>query len=59
MFKILEKKIKGKFIAIKNHTETPASSGIAVMINKMKTIDEPSYDSLLAEYKTILDNIKK
>lgn len=59
MFSILEKKIKGKFIAIKNGTETPASSGVAIMINKMKTIDEPCYDILLAEYKNILSNLKK
>jgi len=58
MFDILEKKIRGKFIGLRNGTETPATCGIATLLNKMKGINEPFYDSLLLEYKNILENIK-
>ena len=43
-------------IQIKNGKITPAESGIGKFINLMKSIDEPLYDKLMAEYKTILKN---
>jgi len=59
MFDMLDKKNKRKFLAIKNGTETPASSGVAVLINKMKEINLPFYDDLLQEYKNLLEDIKE
>lgn len=52
----LEKEIRVKMIQIKNGKITPAESGIGKFINLMKSIDEPLYDKLMAEYKTILKN---
>lgn len=52
----LEKEIKVRMIQIKNGKITPAESGIGKFINLMKSIDEPLYDKLMAEYKTILKN---
>lgn len=52
----LEKEIRVRMIQIKNGKITPAESGIGKFINLMKSIDEPLYDKLMAEYKTILKN---
>lgn len=52
----LEKEIRVKMIQIKNGKITPAESGIGKFINLLKSIDEPLYDKLMAEYKTILKN---
>ena len=53
----LETLIRGKMIAIKNKTITPKDSGIGILINKLKVLDEPLYDKILTEYKNILNNI--
>lgn len=55
MIKKLEKQILGKMLAIKTNKSTPKDSGIAVLINKMKTLDEPLYDNLLEKYKVVLE----
>lgn len=52
----LEKEIRVRMIQIKNGKITPAESGIGKFINLMKSIDEPLYDKLMAEYKQILKN---
>lgn len=52
----LEKEIRVRMIQIKNGKITPAESGIGKFINLLKSIDEPLYDKLMAEYKTILKN---
>jgi hypothetical protein len=57
--KKLEKQIRGKFLAIKIGKETPASSGIGKLINAMKDIDLPLHETLMAEYKTVLEKHKQ
>lgn len=52
--KQLEKQIRGKFLAIKNGKETPATSGIGKLLNQMKNVELPLYESLLEEYKQII-----
>lgn len=53
-----EKLIKTKMLAIKSKNLTPKDSGIGKLINKLKLMNEPLYDELLAEYKKILYSIK-
>jgi hypothetical protein len=50
----LEKEIYSKMRQIKSGTLLPKDSGIGKMINLMKSFDEPLYDKILAEYKSIL-----
>jgi hypothetical protein len=59
MFEQLERKIKNLFIQIKSGKITPKDSGIGKWLNNMKDIDEPTYNTLLAQYKTILEGLKK
>jgi hypothetical protein len=59
MIRALEKKILGKMGAIKNGTLTPKDSGIGVLLNRLKPLDEVLYLELLNKYKTILTNINK
>lgn len=56
MIKNLEKQIIGKMLSIRTGKSTPKDSGIAVLLNKMKGLDEPLYDELLAKYKVVLKN---
>ena len=56
---ILEKQIRGKMHAIKNKLVTPKDSGIGILMNKMKLVDEPMYESLLKEYVEIYKNFNK
>lgn len=58
MIKQVEKNIRIKMRMIKEGKSTPKDSGIGVQFNKLKTLDEPSYESLLNEYKTILNSLK-
>ena len=53
----LEKEIKSKMVQIKNKKVTPAESGIARLINLMKTFDEALFETLISEYKQILKEI--
>jgi len=54
----LEKEIYQKIIQIKSGKLLPKDSGIGKMINLMKTLDEPTYDKLLKEYKSALSVLK-
>ena len=54
----LEKEIYQKIIQIKSGKLLPKDSGIGKMINLMKTLDEPTYDKLLQEYKSSLSSLK-
>jgi len=56
MIKNLEKQIIGKMLSIKTGKSTLKDSGISVLLNKMKTLDEPLYDTLLERYKVVLKN---
>lgn len=51
----LEKEIRAKMTQIKNGKITPKESGIGARINLMKSFDEPLYDKIMVEYKSILD----
>ena len=54
----LEKEIYQKIMQIKSGKLLPKDSGIGKMINLMKTLDEPTYDKLLKEYKSALSGLK-
>jgi hypothetical protein len=54
----LEKEIYQKIIQIKSGKLLPKDSGIGKLINLMKTLDEPTYDKLLKEYKSALSGLK-
>lgn len=54
----LEKEIRVKMINIKNGNLTPKDSGIGKLINLLKGLDEPLYNSTMEEYKKILSNLK-
>ena len=55
----LEKDIRVKMMNIKSGKLTPAESGIGKSINLMKSFDEPLYDTLMKEYKEVLNKLKK
>jgi hypothetical protein len=59
MFDQLEKKIKSLMLEIKLGKTLPKDSGIGKWFAQMKNIDIPAYESLMAEYKTILGGVKK
>ena len=54
----LEKKIFTVLRDIKNKKVTPKDSGIGVLINLLKSYDEPLYERILREYKNILAELK-
>ena len=54
----LEKEIYSKMRQIKNGQLLPKDSGIGKLINLMKSLDEPLYDKIMVEYKSILNSIK-
>lgn len=54
----LEKEIYQKIIQIKSGKLLPKDSGIGKLINLLKTLDEPTYDKLLKEYKSALSGLK-
>jgi len=53
----LEKEIYQKIAQIKSGKLLPKDSGIGKMINLMKSLDEPTYDRILQDYKKVLNNI--
>ena len=53
----LEKEIRVKMMNIKSGKLLPKDSGIGKLINLMKAIDEPLYDSIMEEYKKVLKNL--
>lgn len=54
MVKQIEKTIKGKMGAIKGGRLKPSESNIGTLFNRLKRLDEASYENLLGEYKKIL-----
>ena len=54
----LDKEICQKIIQIKSGKLLPKDSGIGKLINLMKTLDEPTYDKLIKEYKSALSGLK-
>ena len=54
----LEKEIRIKMISIKSGKVEPKDSGIGKLINLMKSLDEPLYENIMNEYKSILSNKK-
>lgn len=53
----LEKEIRVKMMNIKSGKLLPKDSGIGKLINLMKAIDKPLYDSIMEEYKKVLKNL--
>lgn len=54
----LEKEIYSKMKQIKSGQLLPKDSGIGKMINLMKNLDEPLYDKIMTEYKSVLNSLK-
>lgn len=54
----LEKEIYSKMKQIKSRQLLPKDSGIGKMINLMKSLDEPLYDKIMIEYKSVLNSLK-
>ncbi len=55
----LEKSATGAIFAIKIGTKTPEDSGIGRILNKIKELDEPMYESLMTKYKAVLAEKQK
>ena len=53
LVKQIERNIKIKMRDIKNGTLTPKESRIGLQFNKLKSLDEASYENLLSQYKLI------
>lgn len=54
LIKQIEKNIKIKLKGIKEGTLTPKDSKIGIQFNKLKQLDEASYENLLDQYKKII-----
>lgn len=54
----LEKEIIAKMMQIKSGKVLPKDSGIGRLINLMKAFDEPLYDKMMVNYKSVLSNLK-
>jgi hypothetical protein len=54
LIKQIERNIKTKMKGIKEGTLTPKESKIGLQFNKLKSLDEASYENLLEQYKKIL-----
>lgn len=50
----IERNIRVKMKGIKEGTLTPKESKIGLQFNKLKSLDEASYENLLEQYKKIL-----
>ncbi len=53
--KQIERNIKSKMKEIKEGKTTPKDSKIGVQFNRLKDLDEASYERLLQEYKDIIN----
>jgi hypothetical protein len=51
LIKQIERNIKVKIKQIKSGEVTPQESRIGVQFNKLKSLDEASYENLIQEYK--------
>ena len=58
MFELINKKVISLLIQIETGKIKPTESGIGIWLNKLKDIDEPTYDTLLARYKKALNTLK-
>lgn len=56
---LLEKRIRGKFLSLKLGTSSIKDAKIGILLNPLKTLDEPLYNQLLNEYKNIIDKSQK
>lgn len=54
----IERKIVAKMGAIKRKEVTPKDSGIGVLFSSLRTLDLPLYESLVSDYKKVLEGIK-
>lgn len=59
MEQTLIRKIKGAMMGIKIGSKTPKDANVGLYLNKLKDLNQPMYDQLLSEYKTLLETIKK
>ena len=50
----LEGSIRQKMLDIKEQRVKPKDSGIGVLLNNLKKVDEALYDKILPEYKKLL-----
>lgn len=53
-----ERTIIAGIMRIKNGEITPAEAGLGKMLNALKNLDEPLYESLVKKYKEALDSRK-
>jgi len=56
LIKQIEKNIKVKMKDIQEGNTTPKESKIGLQFNKLKELDEASYENLIKEYKEVLTN---
>jgi hypothetical protein len=54
LVKQIETNIRIKMRGIKDGTLTPKESRIGLQFNKLKPLDEASYENLLTQYKQLL-----
>lgn len=54
----IEKNINTKMKQIKNGDITMAESKIGVQFNRLKDLDEASYEKLIKEYAQMVNNMK-
>lgn len=54
----LEKKIRYKMSEIASGTVSLRDSGIGVMINQLKKIDQASYEKIFSDYKKLTATLK-
>jgi hypothetical protein len=52
---LLIRKIKGGINAIKGGRKSPQEAGVGVSLNRLKAINEPMYDELMAQYKRAVE----
>jgi len=53
------KNIENSIRAIKLGTKTPEETGVGFNLNKLKMVNEPMFDELIAKYKKALEDYKK
>ena len=54
---LLEKRIRGKFIAIRTNKSSIQDAKIGILLNCLKSLDEPLYNKLFSEYKVIIEKV--
>ena len=56
---LLEKRIRGKFLSLKLGTSSIKDAKIGILLNPLKNLDEPLYNQLFNEYKSIIEQSNK